>query len=147
MSCNLNAQFNHQRYGHVFHLCIIQMSKLGIYSGQLKSIPNLSHPSCACITSEGPLFTHNLNVSTYNLDPGNNFHPYFSFFNKVSCQKIISALTIVAATTITSLDIPPDQSIHHSNSSRNSFISSATIDTRAPYSRLMKEDNFPDQQM
>ena len=100
MSCNLNAQFTHQRYGHVFHLCIIQMSKLGIYSGQLKSIPNLSHPSCACITSEGPLFTHNLNVSTYNLDPGNNFHPYFIFFNKVSCQKIISALTIVAATTI-----------------------------------------------
>ena len=100
MSCNLNAQFTHQRYGHVFHLCIIQMSKLGIYSGQLKSIPNLSHPSCACITSEGPLFTHNLNVSTYNLDPGNNFHPYFSFFNKVSCQKIISALTIVTTNTI-----------------------------------------------
>ena len=42
----------------------------------------------------------------------------------------------------TSLSIIPDKISHHSNSSRNSFIYTATMATRTPYSRLLKVGNF-----
>ena len=95
----LNDQFINQHFGRDSHHRIIQMSKLGIYTLLPKYTPKLSHPCCSCIIYKGPRFPKHTNVSKENLDPGTRFHIEFSFFKKVSCQNITSALTIVDATT------------------------------------------------
>ena len=73
------------------------------------------------------------NISTENLDPGTCFHLGLFFFNKVSCQNFTSSLTIFDAVTIA----------HCSNSTRLSFSSPITMAKRAPYSVLIKVNNFP----
>ena len=99
MICNINYQFIHQCFGYDYLQSILQMAKLGIYTGLPNSIPNLSHPCRACIISKGPHLPHNSNVFTENLDPGNCFNLDLSIFNKVYCPKVASPLTIVDATT------------------------------------------------
>ena len=95
MSCSLNDQFIHQRFGHASHQHNLQMAKLGIYTGLPNYIPELSHPCFACIITKGTWIPRDSNSSTKNLDPVNRFHIDFSFFKKVSFQKLTSALTIV----------------------------------------------------
>ena len=46
--------------------------------------------------------------------------------------------TLLMLSQATSLYIPPDQSFHHSNSSRPSFSSLATMDTRTPFYGLVE---------
>ena len=99
MSCNPNAIFIQKRFGHDYHQHILQMSNLGIYTGLPKSTPKLSHPCRAYIITKGPHLPHHPNVSTENLDKGTRFNLDFSLFNKFSCQKFTSSLTIVDDTT------------------------------------------------
>ena len=99
ISLSLNAQLIYQRFGHAFHQIILQIAKLGIYTGLPKSIPKLYHPCCTCIMSKGLRLPFHPNLSTENLDPGTHFHLDLSFFNKVSCQIFNLALIIVDATT------------------------------------------------
>ena len=100
MSRSLNAQFIHQRYGHASHQRIIQMAKLGIYTGLPKSTLKLSCPCCACILSKRPHLSCHPNLSIENLYTGTCFRLDFSLSNKVSCRKFTSTLTIVDATTM-----------------------------------------------
>ena len=58
MSHNLNAKFiHHQRFEHASHLCILQMSKLGIYTGIPKPILKLAlhniYPYFPCYCANG----------------------------------------------------------------------------------------------
>ena len=95
----LNYSFIHKRFVQASHQRIIQMSKLGIYTGLQKSTRKLSQTFWTCLISKGThLFCHP-NVSTEHIDPCTIFHLELGFFNKVSCQKITSVLTIVDATT------------------------------------------------
>ena len=50
---------------------------------------------------------------------------------------------LLMLTLATYLDIPPYQSVQHSNWPIPSFSSTATMDKRGPSYGLMKEDNFP----
>ena len=65
MSHNLYAQFIHQRFVHTSHQSILQMDKLGIYTGLPNSIPKLSYPCRAYIIAKvprlplTPMFPHN----------------------------------------------------------------------------------------
>ena len=100
MGHSLNAQLIHQRFGRDSHHCIIQMYKLGIYTGLPNYITKLSHPCCTCIVYKGYGLPLHPNVSTENLYPGNCFHMDFSFSNRVSSQKFTSEIIIFYATTI-----------------------------------------------
>ena len=100
MICNLNDKFINQRFGHDFHHQIIKTDKLGIYTVIPKSITKLYHPFHSCIISKGHCLSLQPNVYTEKLDPGTHLHLYFRLFNKVSCQKITSDLTIFESTTI-----------------------------------------------
>ena len=75
------------------------MDKLGIYIGLPKYTPKLSHSCRKCIISKETRLYRHPNVSTEKLYPGTCFHLEFRFSNKVSCQKITSALTIFDNTT------------------------------------------------
>ena len=138
MICRLNPQFIHQSFGHALHQRTIHMEKLGIYTGLPKPIPKISHPCCAYIIAKGIHLTGHPNLTIENLVPGTCFHLYFELFNKVSSPP--HHCWCYQQPPI--LDISPDQSIHHSNSSRPSFSSHPTMTTRAPSSRLMKVENF-----
>ena len=54
MILKLNAQFIHQLFVHASHQLILQMAKLGIYTGPPRSIPKLSHPFRAFIIDKEP---------------------------------------------------------------------------------------------
>ena len=69
------------------------------YTHCYQSIPQTIPPLLLLYYLQGARFPQHTNVSTENLDPGTRFHIEFSFFKKVSCQNITSALTIVDATT------------------------------------------------
>ena len=100
MRCSFNDQFIHQHFFYASHKRILQMTKLGIYTGLTKSIPNPPHLCSSCIISKGTWLARNPNVSTEKLDPGSCFHLESNFFNKTPCQNFASSLTIVDATNI-----------------------------------------------
>ena len=54
ISHNLNAHFIHQHFVHTSHQRILQMAKLGIYTGLTKYIPKLSHLCHACLIAKVP---------------------------------------------------------------------------------------------
>ena len=125
--------------------CILQMDKLGIYTGIPKSTPKLSHPCCSYPISKVTCLPHQSNVSIEHLDPDTRFHPNFSFFNNFFCQKFLPPSPLLMPPPSPSLYIPQYHSVHHSNSPGHSSSSTATMATISPYSVLIKVVIFPDQ--
>ena len=74
------------------------MSKSGIYNGLPKYISKLHHTFHAYLISKAPHLLRHLNVSTAHLYLGTILHPDLRFFNKISCTKFKSSLTISDAT-------------------------------------------------
>ena len=142
MRHNIHYWFIHQIFWNFSHHSILQMDKLGIYTGPSKSIPKLYHPYRAWLIAKG----HRL-----------IYHPFFSYNTLIwslafvldsssSTSSPVKNLPLPSSFLIpppaTSLAIPQDLSVHHSNSSWTSFIYPVTVATRYPSSVLMKVVSF-----
>ena len=102
ISHNVSAQLINQHFGRAFpsvhptygQTCYIPFTSQ-VYLQTLPPFPCLSYFQGTPPTPPTPL----PNFSTEHLDSVNHFHIGFRFFNRVSCQKCTSALTISSATT------------------------------------------------
>ena len=72
--------------------------KLG-YTQDCQSLPPKYPTLVATVLFPRDRLDRNTNISTEDLYPGTIFHLDLSFFNKVSCRKFTSSLTIVDAIT------------------------------------------------
>ena len=116
----------------VFYRC----PNLG-YTHCYQSIPQTIPPLLLLYYLQGARFPQHTNVSTENLDPGTRFHIEFSFVKKSPAKTLPQPSPLLMLPLATSLDIPQYQSVQKSNIPRNSFSSTATMDTISPSSGLI----------